>query len=87
MLMYGCTRLEIGVQSVYEDVARDSNRGHTVRAVMESFQLAKDCGFKVDTTPLGVGCVTPPLTFALGSVTYDARSSQYGHGERLHWVH
>ena len=23
---YGCTRLEIGVQSVYEDVARDTNR-------------------------------------------------------------
>lgn len=29
MLRYGCTRLEIGVQSVYEDVARDTNRGHT----------------------------------------------------------
>ena len=26
MLMYGCTRLEIDVQSVYEDVARDTNR-------------------------------------------------------------
>ena len=26
MLKYGCTRLEIGVQSVYEDVARDTNR-------------------------------------------------------------
>uniref|UniRef100_A0A2I3TL94 Elongator complex protein 3 n=1 Tax=Pan troglodytes TaxID=9598 RepID=A0A2I3TL94_PANTR len=25
MLTYGCTRLEIGVQSVYEDVARDTN--------------------------------------------------------------
>ena len=24
MLKYGCTRLEIGVQSVYEDVARDT---------------------------------------------------------------
>lgn len=47
MLSYGCTRLEIGVQSVYEDVARDTNRGHTVRAVNECFQLAKDCGFKV----------------------------------------
>eukprot|EP00729_Bicosta_minor_P001806 gene1806-8139_t len=41
------TRLEIGVQSVYEDVARDTNRGHTVRAVCESFQGAKDAGFKV----------------------------------------
>lgn len=47
MLLYGCTRIEIGVQSVYEDVARDTNRGHTVKAVCESFQLAKDCGFKV----------------------------------------
>ncbi|CAG8652509.1 17356_t:CDS:2, partial [Dentiscutata heterogama] len=47
MLRYGCTRLEIGVQSVYEDVARDTNRGHTVKAVTETFQLAKDTGFKV----------------------------------------
>ncbi|KAK7021941.1 Elongator subunit [Halocaridina rubra] len=47
MLKYGCTRLEIGVQSVYEDVARDTNRGHTVRAVCESFQYSKDAGFKV----------------------------------------
>eukprot|EP00055_Hartaetosiga_balthica_P009424 m.37522 g.37522 ORF g.37522 m.37522 type:complete len:570 (-) comp6740_c1_seq1:4191-5900(-) len=47
MLEYGCTRLEIGVQSVYEDVARDTNRGHTVRSVCESFQGAKDAGFKV----------------------------------------
>ncbi|KAK6990090.1 elongator complex protein 3 [Biomphalaria glabrata] len=47
MLKYGCTRLEIGVQSVYEDVARDTNRGHTVKAVCESFQMSKDAGFKV----------------------------------------
>ncbi|KAJ8680593.1 hypothetical protein QAD02_016380 [Eretmocerus hayati] len=47
MLNYGCTRLEIGVQSVYEDIARDTNRGHTVRAVCESFQMSKDAGFKV----------------------------------------
>ncbi|XP_064624311.1 uncharacterized protein LOC135485889 isoform X2 [Lineus longissimus] len=47
MLKYGCTRLEIGVQSVYEDVARDTNRGHTVRAVSESFLMSKDAGFKV----------------------------------------
>jgi len=47
MLNYGCTRLEIGVQSVFEDVARDTNRGHTVKAVCETFNLAKDCGFKI----------------------------------------
>ena len=47
MLSYGCTRLEIGVQSVYEDVARDTNRGHTVRAVSECFHLGKDAGYKI----------------------------------------
>lgn len=47
MLRYGCTRLEIGVQSVYEDVARDTNRGHTVKAVCETFCYAKDAGYKV----------------------------------------
>eukprot|EP01098_Paradermamoeba_levis_P014356 TRINITY_DN6825_c0_g1_i1.p1 TRINITY_DN6825_c0_g1~~TRINITY_DN6825_c0_g1_i1.p1 ORF type:complete len:569 (-),score=148.90 TRINITY_DN6825_c0_g1_i1:70-1776(-) len=47
MLTYGCTRLEVGVQSVYEDVARDTNRGHTVRAVCEAFTLAKDSGYKI----------------------------------------
>ena len=49
MLGYGCTRIEIGVQSIYEDVARDTNRGHTVAAVAASFQLAKDSGYKVVT--------------------------------------
>ena len=49
MLAYGCTRIEIGVQSIYEDVARDTNRGHTVAAVSASFQLAKDSGYKVVT--------------------------------------
>lgn len=47
MLSYGCTRLEIGLQSIYEDVARDTNRGHTVAAVGECFRLAKNAGFKV----------------------------------------
>lgn len=47
LLDYGCTRLEIGVQSVYEDVARDTNRGHTVKAVSECFVMAKEAGFKI----------------------------------------
>jgi len=47
MLSYGCTRLEIGVQSVYEDIARDTNRGHTVEAVAQCFKLSKDAGYKI----------------------------------------
>lgn len=47
MLNYGCTRLEIGVQSIYEDIARTTNRGHTVAAVKRCFTVAKDAGYKV----------------------------------------
>lgn len=47
LLKYGCTRLEIGVQSVYEDIARDTNRGHTVESVKKCFKLSKDCGYKI----------------------------------------
>jgi elongator complex protein 3 len=49
MLSYGCTRLEIGVQSIYEDIARDTNRGHTIEAVKKTFAMAKDCAYKVVT--------------------------------------
>lgn len=47
MLSYGCTRLEIGVQSIFEDVAKDTNRGHTVEAIKECFELSKDAGYKI----------------------------------------
>lgn len=47
MLRFGCTRVEIGVQSIYERIAVETNRGHTVQAVCHSFALAKDAGYKV----------------------------------------
>lgn len=47
MLEYGCTRVEMGVQSIYEDVARDTNRGHTVLDVVHTMENLKDAGYKV----------------------------------------
>lgn len=47
LLSYGCTRLEVGVQSIFEDVARDTNRGHTVESVKNCFKISKDAGFKM----------------------------------------
>ncbi|CAD8142330.1 unnamed protein product [Paramecium octaurelia] len=49
MLLYGCTRIEVGVQSIYEDIARDTNRGHTVESVKKCFAMSKDSGYKVVT--------------------------------------
>lgn len=47
MLELGATRVEIGVQTLYDDVYRLVERGHTVRDVAEAFRVAKDSGLKV----------------------------------------
>jgi len=47
MLELGITRVEIGVQSLQKDVYRNINRGHSIEDVYESFQIAKDSGYKI----------------------------------------
>ncbi len=47
MLEYGATRIEIGVQTLHDEVYRAVNRGHTYDDVVESFQAAKDSGYKI----------------------------------------
>ncbi|MHA1716703.1 MAG: tRNA uridine(34) 5-carboxymethylaminomethyl modification radical SAM/GNAT enzyme Elp3 [Promethearchaeota archaeon] len=47
MLDYGGTRVEIGVQTVFDDILALVNRGHDVAASKLAIQLAKDAGFKV----------------------------------------
>lgn len=47
MLHYGITRVEIGVQCLQERVYKMVNRGHTLSDVVESFQIAKDAGYKI----------------------------------------
>ncbi|MEM1983386.1 MAG: tRNA uridine(34) 5-carboxymethylaminomethyl modification radical SAM/GNAT enzyme Elp3 [Sulfolobales archaeon] len=47
MLYLGGTRVEMGVQSIYDDVLRIVERGHGVRDVVRATQMLKDSGFKV----------------------------------------
>jgi elongator complex protein 3 len=47
MLEFGCTRVELGVQSIYDEVLRKVNRGHTVRDTIDATQLLRDLGLKV----------------------------------------
>jgi len=47
MLDQGCTRVEIGVQSVYDDVLKKVHRGHDSADTKKSFQILKDLGFKI----------------------------------------
>ena len=45
MLRFGCTRVEIGVQSVYDEVLDRIHRGHAVSDNIEAIQILKDLGF------------------------------------------
>ncbi|KAJ6229946.1 elongator complex protein [Anaeramoeba flamelloides] len=47
MLRFGCTRIEIGVQTVYRDVLENCNRGHTLETVKKSFKQSKEAGYKI----------------------------------------
>ncbi len=47
MLERGGTRVELGVQTVYDDVYRYISRGHDVKAVIDATLRLKDAGFKV----------------------------------------
>jgi elongator complex protein 3 len=47
MLDLGATRVELGVQTIYDDIYTAICRGHTVSDVISATQLAKDAGLKV----------------------------------------
>ena len=43
----GITRVELGVQSIYDDVLKINRRGHGVEATIRATKLLKDAGFKI----------------------------------------
>lgn len=47
MLHFGGTRVEIGVQSTFEDVVKFAERDHTVQNSILATRIARDAGFKI----------------------------------------
>jgi len=47
MLSMGVTRVELGVQNIYDDVYELVDRGHSVQEVIEATRMLKDAGLKV----------------------------------------
>ncbi|MBI2142882.1 tRNA uridine(34) 5-carboxymethylaminomethyl modification radical SAM/GNAT enzyme Elp3, partial [Candidatus Woesearchaeota archaeon] len=48
MLKLGCTRVELGIESVYEQQLKLTNRGHKIKDTKESLQQLKDLGLKIN---------------------------------------
>jgi len=47
MLRLGTTRVELGVQTIFDDIYKIVNRGHTARDVINATRMIKDSGFAV----------------------------------------
>ena len=48
MLNYGTTRVEIGIQTVYNEIYDLVRRGHTTDDSIEAIRIAKDAGLKIN---------------------------------------
>src|SRR3989338_1532818 len=48
MLGLGCTKVELGVQTIYNDVLKKIRRGHTVEDSIKATRILKDLGFKIN---------------------------------------
>jgi len=48
MLRLGTTRVELGVQTVYDDVLEKIERGHSVQDSIDATKILKDTGFKIN---------------------------------------
>ena len=48
MRKLGATRVELGVQSIYDGVLKLNKRGHTVAATIKATRLLKEAGFKIN---------------------------------------
>src|SRR3989344_3588868 len=71
MLSYGCTRVEIGVQSTDDDILLKTKRGHDSRANIDAFTKLKDAGLKVCAHWM------PGLTGIYGSVDMQKEISMF----------
>lgn len=43
----GCTRVELGVQNIFDDILKTNKRGHDTKATTVATKLLKDTGFKI----------------------------------------
>jgi len=47
MRKLGATKIELGVQSIYDDVLKTNKRGHDIEKTIEATEMLRDAGFKV----------------------------------------
>ncbi len=72
MLKYGVTRVEIGVQTLQEDVLKIVNRGHTLQDTIDCFKSVRDAGLKINVHMMpGLPGTTPEIDIEDFKILYN----------------
>ncbi len=73
----GCTRVELGVQSIYDDVLELNKRGHLVSETVRATKLLKDAGFKINFHMMpGLPGSTPARDFKMFKQLFTSQDFQ-----------
>lgn len=73
----GCTRVELGVQSLYDDVLELNKRGHLIQSTVEATKMLKDAGFKINYHMMpGLPGSTPGRDFKMFKALFEGPKFQ-----------
>jgi elongator complex protein 3 len=73
----GCTRVELGVQSLYDDVLILNQRGHLIASTITATSLLKDAGFKINYHMMpGLPGSTPARDFKMFKTLFENQEFQ-----------
>jgi len=73
----GCTRVELGVQSLYDDVLILNKRGHLIESTTKATKLLKDAGFKINYHMMpGLPGSTPERDFEMFRELFEKQEFQ-----------
>ena len=73
----GCTRVELGVQSIYDDVLVFNKRGHLIQSTIQATKLLKDAGFKINYHMMpGLPGSTPKRDFEMFKTLFENQQFQ-----------
>ncbi|HBI34365.1 MAG TPA: tRNA uridine(34) 5-carboxymethylaminomethyl modification radical SAM/GNAT enzyme Elp3 [Candidatus Moranbacteria bacterium] len=68
----GCTRVELGVQSLYDDVLELNKRGHLIQSTIDATKMLKDSGFKINYHMMpGLPGSTPKRDFEMFKALFE----------------
>ncbi|HAR99541.1 MAG: Histone acetyltransferase, ELP3 family [Candidatus Moranbacteria bacterium GW2011_GWC2_37_73] len=73
----GCTRVELGVQSLYDNVLELNKRGHLIQSTIEATKMLKDSGFKINYHMMpGLPGSTPKRDFEMFKALFEGPKFQ-----------